>query len=99
MLLSVSSLQEVKAEPVRKAHISLQTLDLNGRIVDEFGKPIAFATIKNQKTNQTVESNENGDFTIKAENGDAILISSIGYLSQTIAYLGSPWAKASRQRH
>jgi TonB-linked SusC/RagA family outer membrane protein len=88
MLLSLSSLQELKAESTSKVHISLQTLDLNGRIVNEFGKPIAFATIKNQKTNQTVESNANGEFTIKAENGDSILFSSIGYLSQTIAYDG-----------
>ncbi len=57
---------------------------LTGKILDENNVEVQGATIANKKTGKTTLSKENGSFSIKVNDGDAISISVIGYESKTI---------------
>jgi len=54
-------------------------LDIHGRVLNEKGEPVAGATITVKGTKKAVVSNENGEFSIQADKGQVLVISSIGY--------------------
>jgi len=60
---------------------------ITGRVVDEKGEPVAFASIETSKQGQVVIADENGFFTIKKsslKNDKELLISSSGFESRKI---------------
>ncbi len=61
-----------------------QEARLRGRVVDEQGSPIIGATILNKQTNTTVQTAENGAFSIAVQKGQTVQISFLGYASQQI---------------
>ncbi|HYM93142.1 MAG TPA: SusC/RagA family TonB-linked outer membrane protein, partial [Chitinophagaceae bacterium] len=59
---------------------SCQPITINGKILDEEGKPVANATIKLKRTDQSTISDEHGTFTIhNSLLTDTIIISAVGY--------------------
>ena len=61
-----------------------QTRRVSGKILDEKGNPIAFASIKLKGKNTGVAADQNGLFQIQAVAADVLVISAIGYDSQEI---------------
>ncbi len=61
--------------------------EITGRVVDEKGEPVAFASIETSKPGQGVIADENGFFTIKkswVKNDKELLVSSSGFESRKI---------------
>ena len=61
--------------------------EIKGRVVDEKGEPVAFASIETSKPGQGVIADENGFFTIKKswlKNDKELLVSSSGFESRRI---------------
>ena len=57
-----------------------QTTKITGKIVDEkLNTPIEFATIKVVSSHQFAVSNANGEFILKAKEGDEIQVTHLGY--------------------
>jgi TonB-dependent starch-binding outer membrane protein SusC len=57
---------------------------IKGKIKSEKGEPLAAVTVSNKARGINVASNENGEFTIDAEPGDVLELSSIGYTTQQV---------------
>lgn len=61
--------------------------EIAGRVVDENGNPVAFASIETGKEHKGVAADENGMFKIKRNwlgKNDKLIVSSVGYESNTI---------------
>ena len=57
-----------------------QQIDVNGKVVDEKGEPLAGASVMIKGTNRVTKTNESGAFTLTGVNENAILqISYLGY--------------------
>lgn len=67
--------------------ISQQKREVKGKVVDEFGA-VTGASISVKGTTRGTVSDMDGNFSLSANNGDVIVISYIGYLSQEIKYTG-----------
>lgn len=64
-------------------------IELNGRIVDEEDNPVNASITVKGKNSIGVNTNERGYFSLKSiESGDVLIISSIGYVTETIRYVG-----------
>jgi len=60
-------------------------IDISGRVTDKDGNPLAGASIKVQNSNIGVVTNEQGEFTLRGINRNAvIIISYAGHTTQTI---------------
>lgn len=57
---------------------------VSGKITDTTGMPLPGATIKIKSTNTAVIAGKNGSFSISAQTGDELVISFIGFITQTI---------------
>jgi hypothetical protein len=60
---------------------------ITGRVVDENGEPVPFASIESNKPGEGIMANENGIFTINKnwlKKGKSLKISSVGFKSTTI---------------
>jgi TonB-linked SusC/RagA family outer membrane protein len=57
---------------------SAQIKSIVGKITDESGQPAAFASVRIKGTKFGVEADADGNFSIKAKEGDALLISGAG---------------------
>ncbi|WP_131458264.1 carboxypeptidase-like regulatory domain-containing protein [Jiulongibacter sediminis] len=56
-----------------------------GKVVNqENGKPISSLTVTNQRTSHVVVTNAEGDFYIRAAEGDSLIITGIGYGRQAV---------------
>ncbi|MFI5451892.1 SusC/RagA family TonB-linked outer membrane protein [Pedobacter sp. UC225_61] len=78
------------AKPVKAInHINFniaETGKITGKITDENGQPFPGVTVKIEETKQTVQSGENGIFTINVQPGSYILIVSfISYQTQQLS--------------
>lgn len=63
-----------------------QTFSYKSTIADPSGEPVAFATVQELGTNNIVQSDENGTFTLSSINPNAqIQISFVGYETKVIA--------------
>jgi len=62
---------------------------VKGRITDEGGKPLGGVTVRLSKGGRTVQTDENGNYSIDAETGDELVISYVGYKEQRIRLDGS----------
>ncbi|MBS1604900.1 MAG: TonB-dependent receptor plug domain-containing protein, partial [Bacteroidetes bacterium] len=61
-----------------------QTKVLTGRITDDKGQPVPFATIKVKSTKSGVSADGDGNFTIKAKTGDLLEISGTGVSAKEV---------------
>lgn len=58
-------------------------ITINGRIVDSLGKPLPGATLKNLSSGIVANTNDLGYFTLKGNSGDKVMVSYVGYISQS----------------
>src|SRR5215467_13529598 len=61
-----------------------QTRTVTGRIMDEKGESIPFATITESGTSNAAKADANGLFTIKIKQGSQLIVSSAGFNSQSV---------------
>lgn len=71
------------------ASVSQQDGKLRGTVTDEFG-PVMGATVMVKGTTNGTVTDASGNFTLRAEKGDIIQVSFIGYHTQEIKYSGQP---------
>lgn len=71
-------------------HAFAQSKSVNGRIVDERGEPIAFASVKIKGSRTGVAADAAGSFTIRASNGDVLVISSAGSADKEVTVTDTP---------
>jgi TonB-linked SusC/RagA family outer membrane protein len=62
---------------------------VKGKITDESGKPLGGVTVRLGKGGRTVQTDENGNYSIDAETGDELVISYVGYKEQRVRLDGS----------
>lgn len=74
---SVNTLSEVVSEPPAP-------VDISGTVTGDDGKPLGNASIQNKKSKTSAISNSAGQFTIRAEEGDELVVSYVGFESRTI---------------
>ncbi len=67
-----------------------QTKNINGRIIDDRGEPIAFASVKVKGARTGVAADAAGNFTIRAAIGDVLVISSAGSADKEVAVTDVP---------
>ena len=72
---SILSLDSVMAQ---------ENLKISGQVTDNKGEAIIGASVKVLKTGTGVSTNIDGGFSIEAATGDELIVSFIGYLTQTI---------------
>lgn len=65
--------------------LAFSEITLKGKVIDETGQSIPGATVKVKGVSTTVATNPSGEFTIKADESDTLVVSFIGYQSQEIA--------------
>lgn len=63
--------------------------EINGRITDSTGNPIAGASIVNSRSKKGTFSDVHGEFKIEAQKGDILVFSYIGYTQKEITVEGS----------
>src|SRR6476660_538154 len=56
-----------------------QTRDLTGRITEQNGQPVAFATVYIKGTKNSVAANNDGAFYIKGKTGDILVITAVNF--------------------
>ena len=67
------------------AVVNGQVLTVKGEIVDlRSEERVKHATVRNLRTTQSVLSDHRGEFLVTASNGDTIVISAVGYFSDTV---------------
>lgn len=62
---------------------------VSGRIVNEKAEPLQGATIVAKPSGTTTLSNANGSFELNSANDSSLLVSAVGYLSQSISLTGA----------
>ncbi|SIS60931.1 TonB-linked outer membrane protein, SusC/RagA family [Filimonas lacunae] len=65
-----------------------QNKNVKGKITDDTGKPVPFATIKVKGTKGGVTADSTGNFSIDVREGGILIISSIGFFEQEFAVTG-----------
>lgn len=61
-----------------------QTREISGKVTDESGNPIPFASVIIRGSNTGTSADQNGNFTIRAKSGDVLVISSQGRIAREI---------------
>lgn len=67
-----------------------QTGRITGRVTDESGAPVAFATVSEKGTQNAVSADEQGNFSITAKVGASLEVSSAGFQSRTVTATAAP---------
>lgn len=79
-----------KAEPAEKNNAPLLQDPVTGKVVDSSGTPVAGATVTVRgKKHLTTVTDKDGVFSIAAAEGDVLIISSTGYLSEELTVTSS----------
>ncbi|WP_461787624.1 TonB-dependent receptor [Pedobacter sp.] len=87
-LITVSEKAVVVKEKLLDAKTSALA-DVKGRVTDESGKPLPGATVKVKGSNIQTSTNENGEFSLKNLESNAILVVLyLGFIDQEIAIEG-----------
>ncbi|MEJ7673211.1 MAG: carboxypeptidase-like regulatory domain-containing protein [Chitinophagaceae bacterium] len=58
---------------------------VTGRVIDDRGTPVPYATISEVGKNNAVTADENGNYTITVGQNSRLTISSAGFTDQTVA--------------
>ncbi len=66
--------------------VSAQERAVPGKVTDEKGDPVPFASIVVEKTRKGASADASGAFTIRVKKGDVLVISSVGFQSVNITY-------------
>lgn len=61
--------------------------EVTGKIIDNNGAPVPFATVKIKGTRSTVLANENGVFSVRAKTGDVLEITSVGLRETSVTII------------
>ena len=69
--------------------VSAQIRLITGSVTDSKGKPVPAATVKMLKGANSVTADQEGNFKIKAQNGDVLVISSVNYTVGKITISGN----------
>jgi len=79
--------KEASPKPVQKANEPplAPPVTISGKVTDSVGTPLIGATIAIKGTKTAVITDDKGEFQIKANQGDVLLISFIGYKPQEIS--------------
>ncbi len=67
---------------VSQTLIFAQVKTIKGKVTDDQGQPVPYASVKNGRTGSSAD--ENGSFTIKANKGDVLSITGVGIDSKTV---------------
>jgi TonB-linked SusC/RagA family outer membrane protein len=70
------------------AFVFAQTRTVTGKVLDSKGSPVPYATVLEAGTRNGVQADANGNFTIKIGQRSRLVISSAGFVSQTISVTG-----------
>ncbi|HEY6899875.1 MAG TPA: SusC/RagA family TonB-linked outer membrane protein, partial [Puia sp.] len=62
---------------------------IKGKVTDESGKPLGGVTVRLGSGARTVQTDENGNFSIEAATGQELVISYVGYKEQRVGLDGS----------
>ncbi|WP_431211426.1 TonB-dependent receptor plug domain-containing protein [Puia sp. P3] len=62
---------------------------VKGAVVGADGSPVAGATVKSLSTNHTTTTNEKGEFTLAANEGEKLRITIVGYNDQEVTVRGT----------
>lgn len=62
-----------------------QTRSVKGRVTDDRGNPVPFATINIKGTQSSVAADDAGNFTIQAKTGDVLVISAVGIAAREVS--------------
>ena len=65
-----------------------QVRTVTGKVTDEKGDAVPFATIKVKSSKQGVSADANGAFSIKIANGTVVTVSSLGFASKDVTVDG-----------
>jgi len=66
-----------------------QQKSVSGRVTDEKGEPIPFATVQIKGTKSAVVADANGAFNVNLKSGSTLLISATGFTTKEVAAEGS----------
>ncbi|MER3470084.1 MAG: SusC/RagA family TonB-linked outer membrane protein [Chitinophagaceae bacterium] len=66
-----------------------QTRTVSGRVTDDKGNPISFATVNEAGTNNSVQADVNGNFTISIKKNSRLTVTAAGYQNQTMTVSGN----------
>jgi len=66
------------------ANISLRTEVIKGQVLDEQGNPLPGVSISIKGSNNGTSTDLNGNFSISSIKGEQLVVSAIGYITQTI---------------
>ena len=67
-----------------------QTQAISGRVIGSDGTAVPGATVLERGTSNGVSTNADGNFSLNVQPGATLVISSVGYTTQTIA-VGNNW--------
>jgi TonB-linked SusC/RagA family outer membrane protein len=54
-------------------------IDVKGKVIDEQGQPVAFASVITKKERTGGAADADGNFTVKADPGEILIVSSVGF--------------------
>lgn len=83
--LAVATAAPLAASPSRLVRGGQPAAPITGRVTDEKGEGLPGVTVLVKGTTQGTSTDANGNFTIDVPAGGSLVISSIGYATQTIA--------------
>ena len=66
-----------------------QEISVSGQVKNEQGEPVPYAAITVKKSNRSVVADVTGRYTIKASNGDILVVSSVGLKSTEVTVSGA----------
>src|SRR5258708_2282346 len=64
--------------------VHAQTKNTTGRVTDQQGQPVPFATIQVKGSKAATSADAEGNFSIKVKEGDALVVSGAGFESKTV---------------
>jgi len=62
-----------------------QNVTIIGNVIDAQGKPIPFAFVKDATKNYATFSNPSGNFSLKVDSADRLLVSALNFIPQTVS--------------
>src|SRR5690606_26201060 len=62
---------------------------VNGIVISADGTPVVGATVKSLSTNRATTTDERGEFTVDAADGEKLMVSYVGYVTQEITVAGA----------
>lgn len=69
----------VSKKNIPETRVSIKSVTISGKVIDSLGHPLPGATLKNLASGITYTGDEDGLFSLKAEIGDRIVASFIGF--------------------